>query len=76
MEEALKAYEADRLGPTSNVVLENRRAPPDAILREVFERTGDRPFERIDAVISPEELKALSDRYKKVAGYERQAARP
>lgn len=76
VEEALKAYESDRLGPTSNVVLENRRAPPDAILREVFERTGDRPFERIDAVISPEELKALSDRYKKVAGYERQAARP
>jgi 2-polyprenyl-6-methoxyphenol hydroxylase-like FAD-dependent oxidoreductase len=75
VEEALKAYESERLGPTSNVVLENRRAPPDAILREVFERTGDKPFDRIDAVISPEELKALSDRYKKVAGYDRQAVR-
>jgi 2-polyprenyl-6-methoxyphenol hydroxylase-like FAD-dependent oxidoreductase len=75
VEEALKAYESARLGPTSNVVLENRRAPPDAILREVFERTGDKPFDRIDAVISPEELKALSDRYKKVAGYDRQAVR-
>jgi hypothetical protein len=36
-------------------------------------RTGDRPFERIDSVISPQELVALTDRYKKVAGYDRQA---
>ena len=73
---ALKSYENNRLAPTSNVVLENRRSPPDAILREVFERTGDKPFDRIDAVITPEELKALSDRYKKVAGFDRQALRP
>jgi 2-polyprenyl-6-methoxyphenol hydroxylase-like FAD-dependent oxidoreductase len=68
---ALKAYEAERLQPTANVVLENRRNPPDAILREIFERTGDRPFERIDAVISAQELKAISDRYKGVAGYDK-----
>ena len=72
---ALKKYEAERLKPTSDVVLENRRSPPDAILREVFERTGDKPFERIESVITPEELRALSDRYKKVAGYDRQAMR-
>jgi len=71
--EALQAYESERLGPTSNVVLENRRNPPDAILREVFERTGDRPFDRIDSVISPAELKTLSERYKRVAGYDKQA---
>jgi 2-polyprenyl-6-methoxyphenol hydroxylase-like FAD-dependent oxidoreductase len=70
---ALKAYEAERLAVTSNVVLENRRNPPDAILREVYERTGDRPFDRIESVIAPEELKALSDRYKKVAGYDKRA---
>ena len=68
---ALQAYEAERLQPTANVVLENRRNPPDAILREIYERTGDRPFERIDAVISPQELKAISDRYKGVAGYDK-----
>jgi 2-polyprenyl-6-methoxyphenol hydroxylase-like FAD-dependent oxidoreductase len=68
---ALKAYEIERLQPTANVVLENRRNPPDAILREIYERTGDRPFERIDAVISPQELKAISDRYKGVAGYDK-----
>jgi 2-polyprenyl-6-methoxyphenol hydroxylase-like FAD-dependent oxidoreductase len=70
---ALKAYESKRLGPTSNVVLENRRNPPDAILREVYQRTGDKPFDRIDSVITDKELKTLSDRYKKVAGYDQRA---
>ena len=73
VEKALKAYEAERLVPTSSVVLENRRNPPDAILREIYERTGDRPFDRIDSVISPAELKALSERYKRVAGYDKRA---
>jgi 2-polyprenyl-6-methoxyphenol hydroxylase-like FAD-dependent oxidoreductase len=68
---ALKAYEAERLEATASVVLENRRNPPDAILREIYERTGDRPFERIDAVISPEELEAISERYKGIAGYDK-----
>ena len=68
---ALKSYEEARLGPTASVVLENRRNPPDAILREIYERTGDRPFDRIDAVISSEELKAISDRYKGIAGYDK-----
>jgi 2-polyprenyl-6-methoxyphenol hydroxylase-like FAD-dependent oxidoreductase len=68
---ALKTYEEERLTPTANVVLENRRNPPDAILREIYERTGDRPFERIESVISPEELRAISDRYKGIAGYDK-----
>lgn len=69
LDNPLKAYEAQRLAPTAKIVLENRRNPPDAILREVYERTGDRPFERIDEVISAQELTALSERYKQVAGY-------
>jgi 2-polyprenyl-6-methoxyphenol hydroxylase-like FAD-dependent oxidoreductase len=68
---ALKTYEEERLVPTASVVLENRRNPPDAILREIYERTGDRPFERIEAVISAEELKAISERYKVVAGHDK-----
>jgi 2-polyprenyl-6-methoxyphenol hydroxylase-like FAD-dependent oxidoreductase len=68
---ALQAYEARRLAPTSNVVLENRRNPPDAILREIYERTGDRPFSSIESVISPAELQRLSDRYKQIAGYDK-----
>jgi 5-methylphenazine-1-carboxylate 1-monooxygenase len=70
---SLKDYEAQRLGPTAKVVLENRRNPPDAILREVYERTGDRPFGRIEEVISAQELAALSERYKQVAGYDKES---
>ena len=76
VETALKAYEAERLAPTAAVVLENRRNPPDAILREIYTRTGDRPFESIESVISQEELAALSERYKRVAGYDRQSLQP
>ncbi len=68
---ALAAYEAQRLAPTSNVVLENRRNPPDAILREIYERTGDKPFARIADVIGEAELREISERYKRVAGYDR-----
>ena len=68
---ALKAYEGARLEATANVVKANRSNPPDAILREVFERTGDRPFVHIDDVISARELAALSDGYKRIAGYHR-----
>ena len=71
----LKTYETQRLAPTAKVVLENRRNPPDAILREVYERTGDKPFKRIDDVISAQELAALSDRYKQVAGYDKETLR-
>jgi 5-methylphenazine-1-carboxylate 1-monooxygenase len=67
---ALKAYEEKRLRPTAEVVLANRRIPPDAILREVYERSGDRPFDRIEALISADELKAITDRYKQIASYD------
>jgi len=70
--EALKVYEAQRLPATSQVVLTNRKAPPDAILQEVYRRTGDKPFKNIDDVISREELIALSESYKRVAGYDRE----
>lgn len=68
---ALTRYQALRLEPTANVVLTNRRNPPDAILREVYERTGDRPFGRIEDVIGADELRAMSERYKAVAGLDR-----
>lgn len=70
---ALKAYEDRRRDATAQVVLTNRQNPPDAILREVYERTGDKPFRRIEDVISADELKALTDSYKRVAGYDKEA---
>ena len=72
-EAALAQYEQQRLGPTTNVVLANRKNPPDAILREVFLRTGDRPFRAVEDVISADELAALSNGYKRVAGYDQAA---
>jgi 2-polyprenyl-6-methoxyphenol hydroxylase-like FAD-dependent oxidoreductase len=72
--EALAAYEARRLEATARVVRANRANPPDAILREVYLRTGDRPFRRIEDVIGRDELEAISDGYKRVAGQEQ--ARP
>jgi len=70
---ALAAYEAKRRDITDRGVLANRTNPPDAILREVFQRTHDQPFADIDAVISRAELKALSDSYKQLAGFTNEA---
>ena len=72
---ALAAYEKQRLEATTHVVLTNRTNPPDAILREVFERTRDKPFKAIEEVISRDELVALSEGYKRIAGYSKDALR-
>lgn len=69
--EALRAYEDARLAVTANVVRTNRATPPDVILKVVHERSGGRPFERIEDVMAPEELAAISSGYKMVAGYDR-----
>jgi 2-polyprenyl-6-methoxyphenol hydroxylase-like FAD-dependent oxidoreductase len=72
---AFAAYEKERLEATTRVVLTNRTNPPDAILREVFQRTNDRPFKAIGDVISHDELVALSDSYKQIAGFSKEALR-
>ena len=75
---ALKAYEDHRLETTAKVVMANRTKPPDAILGEVYRRTGDKPFRAIEEIISQDELAAMSEGYKQIAGYDRrglQAAR-
>jgi 2-polyprenyl-6-methoxyphenol hydroxylase-like FAD-dependent oxidoreductase len=72
---ALASYEQQRLEATTRIVLTNRSNPPDAILREVFQRTNDRPFAAIDDVISRDELVALSEGYKRIAGYSKDALR-
>ena len=72
---ALASYENQRLEATTRIVLTNRSNPPDAILREVFQRTNDRPFAAIDEVISRDELAALSEGYKRIAGYSKDALR-
>src|SRR5579862_8362895 len=72
---ALSAYQQQRLEATTRIVLTNRTNPPDAILREVYQRTNDTPFNAIGDVISHEELVALSDSYKQIAGFSKEALR-
>ena len=71
VETALKRYEEVRLEATGNVVRMNRVNPPDAILREVWERSNDQPFGHINDVISQDELQFITQRYKDVAGYDK-----
>jgi 5-methylphenazine-1-carboxylate 1-monooxygenase len=71
---ALADYDQERRAATTAVVLANRSHPPDAILREIYLRTGDRPFGKIDDIISAAELVQISERYKRVSGYARAGA--
>jgi 2-polyprenyl-6-methoxyphenol hydroxylase-like FAD-dependent oxidoreductase len=66
---ALKAYEATRLEAAYKVVLTNRSTPPDFINIKVEELVGDQPFDDLDKYITQAELRALSENYKKVAGF-------
>lgn len=67
---ALGEYEAQRREATSRVVLTNRSTPPDIINIRVEELTGDRPFSDLSQFITQAELKALSDNYKRIAGFD------
>ena len=73
IEIALKEYEKARLKAVNDLVLMNRANPPDAILREVWKRSGDKPFARIEDLIPVAEMKAMSEAYRKVAGFERES---
>jgi len=66
---ALLAYEHARRETTARVVRTNREHPPDFINIKVEELVGDRPFENLDHFITQDELRALSDNYKRVAGF-------
>jgi 2-polyprenyl-6-methoxyphenol hydroxylase-like FAD-dependent oxidoreductase len=66
---ALQAYEDTRRPATSRIVLQNRAAPPNVIVDTVEQRTGGKRFDKLDDVISQTELRAIFERYQKVAGY-------
>jgi 2-polyprenyl-6-methoxyphenol hydroxylase-like FAD-dependent oxidoreductase len=70
---ALTAYDQIRVQATGDVVLMNRKAPPDAILKTVHELTGGKRFTAIEEVISKSELAVISNRYKNVAGLNKDA---
>lgn len=66
---ALSAYEATRREATAKVVRTNREHPPDFINIRVEQLVGDRPFDDLDKYITQDELRALSDNYKRIAGF-------
>jgi len=68
--DALQAYEADRRPTTTKISLTNRSEPPDTIIDLVEARSNGKRFARIEDVVRPEELAAISEKYKKIAGFD------
>jgi 2-polyprenyl-6-methoxyphenol hydroxylase-like FAD-dependent oxidoreductase len=66
---ALAEYEAKRREVTAKIVRTNREHPPDFINIRVEELIGDKPYDDLGKVITQDELRALSDNYKRVAGF-------
>lgn len=66
--DALQAYEAEVRPATSAMVLQNRGKGPDYVLELVEERSGG-IYDRLEDVVSHEELASHAARYKGVAGF-------
>jgi 5-methylphenazine-1-carboxylate 1-monooxygenase len=66
---ALQRYQDARLPATARVVETNRTLPPDFIIMKADELSGGQPFKNIDELISQDELRAISDNYKQIAGF-------
>jgi 2-polyprenyl-6-methoxyphenol hydroxylase-like FAD-dependent oxidoreductase len=66
---ALQSYEDQRLPATAAVVLANRRAGPERSMELVAERAPN-GFERLEDVISHDELVTIAADYKRTAGFD------
>lgn len=69
LRQALVNYEALRRETTAAIVRTNRSTPPDIINIRVEELTGDKPFDDLSQFISQDQLRNMSDEYKRVAGF-------
>jgi len=69
---ALLAYETERRPATGKIVLANRANGPEQVMQLVEQRAPD-GFARIEDVLTPEELYGTADRYKQIAGFDRDA---
>jgi 2-polyprenyl-6-methoxyphenol hydroxylase-like FAD-dependent oxidoreductase len=67
-EAALKAYEAERLPKTAEIVRSNRRGGPERVIDLVAERAPD-GFTRLEDVITSAELTAIVGGYARLAGF-------
>lgn len=69
IDDALEAYEQQRLPATAAVVASNRQAGPEEFMEIVAQRAPS-GFDRLDDIISPEEIAAITDRYRTLAGFD------
>lgn len=67
---ALKAYEAERLPRTSEIVRANRANGPERVMQLVEERAPE-GYEDLESVISADELDATAKQYKLIAGFDK-----
>jgi 2-polyprenyl-6-methoxyphenol hydroxylase-like FAD-dependent oxidoreductase len=67
---ALTLYEGERRDKTSKIVLSNRQQGPEIVMQMVEDRAPN-GFARLSDVISREELEEVANRYKAVAGFDR-----
>ncbi len=70
--EALLAYEAERRPATAKIVLANRANGPEQVMQLVQLRAPD-GFERIEDVLTQDELEGTAAAYKRVAGFDKDA---
>lgn len=69
VDQALVRYEGARRDAANALVLKNRVAPPDHLIEVVETRTDHLPFERVEDVITTDEIHEILDSYKAAAGY-------
>jgi 2-polyprenyl-6-methoxyphenol hydroxylase-like FAD-dependent oxidoreductase len=69
IDRALAAYEAARRPATAALVHSNRRQGPSEI-QTIVEQRAPNGFERIESVLSQDELAEISTRYKRLAGFD------
>ncbi|HEX2941467.1 MAG TPA: flavin-dependent oxidoreductase [Rhodopila sp.] len=71
-EAALLAYEAERRPATARIVLANRGNGPEQVMQLVEQRAPG-GFERIEDVLTAEELAGTAANYKRIAGFDKDA---
>lgn len=75
VEAALKEYEADRLPVTTGIILRNRLNGPEQVMQLAHER-APQGFAHVHDAIPQEELDEIAMRYKRVAGFVPNQAKP
>ena len=68
--DALRAYETERLPPTSAIVKANRGNGPEQCMQLAYERAPE-GFGVINDIFAPGELQAIADQYKQLTGLTR-----